>query len=532
MIIKNIFIPERTNSRFLFPHTALGLEIGKSAFVATKVTATGTHAIVLEFFHEDVHKKDDENIDKSLTIALDILLKKIGSRTKAHLSLPNYVVVYKELTLPFLDVRKIRQTLAFELEQHIPFSINDVVFDFIVTNHDLKAQKTTIFVAIAQKKDIKYFVQLLENVDIDVENITTDLFSLLGLYQAHPNYKNRTEPIAIIDIGLAYTSIAYIDGQAPRAMRSVNLGLHSIAKNISVQTEEEQAVIIQNLIHSGVTNNNTKAGLGEFIEQLKFTLNAFATQTGTTAKSAILVTRSTKIKQLDALLEKELGISVRYFDIDELTHAGVLVLKKPLTSVPNINYLSLGAAFPFGMAGSFDLLASYAPAREMVVVRNQIIAAGILVLGLFGLLCGNWYMQYRNMSQQSTRIKRSITSTLTDKFRLEKKRSYKEAIEAAQEKIGREESIWSGFSKESRTSFLQYLQELSTTIDREATNLALKKVILEKDAVTLIGQVGGLNELKVFEQALENSRMFRPTTRLQDQTFEVKLSIRGAQVTT
>jgi len=94
-------------------------------------------------------------------------------------------------------------------------------------------------------------------------------------------------------------------------------------------------------------------------------------------------------------------------------------------------------------------------------------------------------------------------------------------------KLDEEEAIWEGFAGKFKYSFLKYLQDLCVRIDREGIGLDLKKLIMNKENTTLIGQVRDYKALKTFEEELNESKLFKLISVPQKPKFEVKLIIKN-----
>ena len=59
-MIKDVFIPEKIGSYYVFPQRVLGFDIGKTHVYATQLYLRGTHITIEKFFQE--HIEADTNI--------------------------------------------------------------------------------------------------------------------------------------------------------------------------------------------------------------------------------------------------------------------------------------------------------------------------------------------------------------------------------------------------------------------------------------------------------------------------------------
>lgn len=94
-------------------------------------------------------------------------------------ALPSSLVATHLLSLPFGDMRKVEQTLPFELEEAIPFELDEVVFDYQVLSRE--PSQTTLLVAVVRKEAVKSTLELLAKVGVDPGTLTFSAASLMHL---------------------------------------------------------------------------------------------------------------------------------------------------------------------------------------------------------------------------------------------------------------------------------------------------------------------------------------------------------------
>lgn len=533
-MIKNIFLPERIDNNFLFGQKYLGLEISKAALAGTKIYVSGKKATIDDFYHEPIIKNENEENDQSIINAIQKLLEKAGASCQIKLSVPNYQVIFKEMTLPFLAEDKIRQVLPFELEPNIPFAIVDVAFDFIITRQDKEKKETTILVSIIQKKDLNYYIDLLQKAGVPLKAITIDVFALYGLYCIHPDYGHLQEAVSLIDLGFNYTTVTYIYHQQLFTIRSINYGINTIAKNIAETLKKKPSEILEEIIRFGFAPTNNKAydnalqkELTNLFNQIDFTFNAFASQIASYSqiKKIIAISRGTKIKDFDIQIKENLGIPAEFFDSHKLLSLKNLAAKAPLNNVPMQNLLSFGAAYPFSSTGFFDLLKYQETEQDEKLLKKQVIAAFMMFILFFGTLIGYSWMQRSQLGKKINNAKKTALAELQREFDVVEN-NLTAAVDSAQTKLNDLETIWGGFSGTFRHSFLKDLQELSILIDREGIGLDLKKLIMNKKNIIMNGQVRDYKALTTFEEELNESKLFKLASSVPQETkFEIKLII-------
>lgn len=531
-MIRQLFLPDRIGDLFIGTHTYVGIELTKTAVIATKIQVSGRAVMVTDLYQELITKTDEEDWEVCAVRALVHLNEKIGPVTDIRLAIPNNVVIFKELTVPFIDADKIRQILPFELEQHIPFSIADVAFDFIITAQDAVQKKAQIFVGIVQKKDVSYYLSLFERAHVELARITVDLFALYTMWLVHSDYAQHKASI-LIDINAQFSTVAYLKEQQLCAVRLLAQGTNSFAKAVAERIKRNPAAVMEQLVRFGVEQTDdaefdqaVTAELMILCEPIKVTLDAFAMQIPTfePVHYGVVLVRGAYFKGLDKRLQEVLGITITFFESANLFTTAVLKIRPALPVVTSLQVLSLGAVYPFGRASSFDLLSAYETKKSEVIIARQFIAALILFVTVFGLLIGVGYWRYVHARTYVRRARQAAMQQLNTEFNVSEQ-DLTSAVNTAEQELSTREATWEGFSSAQRNLFLRYLQELCVKIDRAGIGLQLKKLTMTKKSITLIGQVRDYPALKTFEKELESSSLFKLVSIPQEPSFDITLVI-------
>ena len=136
------------------PEKILGLDINEDFISAVQVrsglkgyqiTACGSVMI-----------QEDQGPDD----ALKDLFDRMDLKSDAFVaSIPGENVSYRNLQMPFRDPKKIRQTLSFEIEGMVPFSIEDLIVDFLING---QADQSEILAASVTKDYISEYLSRLQ----------------------------------------------------------------------------------------------------------------------------------------------------------------------------------------------------------------------------------------------------------------------------------------------------------------------------------------------------------------------------------
>jgi Tfp pilus assembly PilM family ATPase len=92
---------------------------------------------------------------------------------------PGEKVSFHTLALPFSDRKKIAQTIAFEIESVVPFDLEDIVFDYVVTPGP--AGGADVQVAVVRRDDLRALLGVLAEVGVDPKVVDLDAGCYLQL---------------------------------------------------------------------------------------------------------------------------------------------------------------------------------------------------------------------------------------------------------------------------------------------------------------------------------------------------------------
>lgn len=141
--------------------------------------------------------------------------------------------------LPALGDNDIQELVTFEAQQHIPFPISEVAWDWQLIDNQ-GAEKEVAIVAI-KKNILNEIDESIESTGLISKNVESAQFALANcFYHAYPDY---TEPTLIIDSGAKSTSLIYIEGKRI-FIRSVNVSgvntTSAISKEYNVDFAEAE----------------------------------------------------------------------------------------------------------------------------------------------------------------------------------------------------------------------------------------------------------------------------------------------------
>jgi hypothetical protein len=145
------------------------------------------------------------------------------------------------------------------------------------------------------------------------------------------------------------------------------------------------------------------------------------------------------------------------------------------------------------------------------------------MLLLFSILGLRFYFQRRSLVNEAVASERETVAALKARFPDIESTQLVRVIEDASEELKREETTWFAFSSRSRASMLKILLELKTKIDKDALGFLVTKLTITEDSLIIKATVKDHNALKLLEQALRTSTLFKSIEPQTDIDFEMKI---------
>lgn len=530
-MIKNILLPEKIGSYYLFSKRIVGIDIGKTDISATVVRANGSSLIIEQSIEIGLETSNGADYTERTIATLKEIMVKIGKVQEIRTALPSSVVVFKELKLPFTTHEKIALVINFEVEPLLPFPLHDAVVDFIIIKQNTEEQSSQVLVAAVQKQHIVKHLELLALADIAPDTVTVDLFSLYALYQAIPEYEQSHATIALIDLGLSSTRIAYIDNGQLRLIRTLSKGMVHLAKSVGDALGITVSQAMDHMMRFGISTtdwpeygNAMTTSCTAFWEDIRFTLTSF-TLHGTpehSIKKLLLLGPGAQLKGLCPFVSELITIPCEIFDTQKINTIAHVQTKNRQT-IPQSCIMSTAIALPLALTESFNLRKGELAASNRALLYAQCITLFILSLLLLGTLFTYSYLQTSRLQQEIESSEEQAVEALKDKFKnsvTQETTDLEDALQQANEELAREEKTWFAFSSQSPALFLQYLLELTNRIDKESLELNLEKITITDGSMTLKGRVKNFSALTTLERELKQSKLFSQIEPQKDIKFD------------
>lgn len=206
--------------------TVWGLDISASAIKGVRMRLDGERIQILEAdivpFEGEAPTTDAPGRDRRIWQALQRFTTSHQlRREKVVVGLPGSIFLVRPVSVVQVGDRSEGELVRFELEQHIPFGLDAVLWDYELFENPDPASRERDGLVFAMKKEVlnNYFLSL-STVKIDPSMVQA---APLALYNFIRYEIDLTQPTLVADIGAGNTNLLAIQGSR-YWMRTLNVG--------------------------------------------------------------------------------------------------------------------------------------------------------------------------------------------------------------------------------------------------------------------------------------------------------------------
>ena len=204
----------------------LGIDIGTSSIKAVEIDSAFGRFEIYEYHDHPI--LPGEEIGPALQRMIMGLAKKPD---KIISSLRTSQVTFRNLQLPTKDRKAILAGVTFELDDELPFSLEQAVFDYSI----LSQSKSGVYLHVAAtlKKYIGSEIEKWRSFGVDPDILTTESWAYRAFLNRSVAAPQQEEPIVVVQIGQDKTSLYAHWRGAPIVSREIAWGGRDLTLAIS-----------------------------------------------------------------------------------------------------------------------------------------------------------------------------------------------------------------------------------------------------------------------------------------------------------
>jgi type IV pilus assembly protein PilM len=343
----------------------IGLDIGSTAVRAAEVVLGGDQASLVRAAQVPlasgaVQSGEVRDVE-AVAQAVRELWGRGGFKThQATMGVGNQRVVVREITVPALPPKEMKQSLPFQVQDLIPIPVDDAVLDYDVLEEleQEGARMMRLLVVAAQRQMINQMVDCAIRAKVDPVGVDLVPFALIrsvGQDEGLGLEESDLGGEAIVDVGADVTNICVHERGVARFVRILPSGGRDVtvamATSLGIPEEDAEALKrgqpVEGAPPATEVEGIRRTRVANLVDEIRSSLDFYRAQTPGAEVSRVLVTGGGSklpglVELLDERVDAQVGrghafakIAVR-LDMDEETMADA----EPLLAV------SLGLALP------------------------------------------------------------------------------------------------------------------------------------------------------------------------------------------
>jgi type IV pilus assembly protein PilM len=290
-------------------HTVVGLDLGSHTVKAVVVRMGLRGSEVVGFDTEPVPAVEaGQSVDRAVIDAAGRLVKRLGpALDTVHCAVAGESAYLETVMLPAGASRRLEQVLRFELDEALPYDIEDAVFDHVELGRT--GDEVRLLAAVVPLKRARDLIEGLADQGIDPREI--------GVAPLVYRIETGEEPaadevVAVIDLGHRRTNVAVL-GDDVRTVRTILRGGRDLTERLAkvgrISAAEAETYKLRDGL-AGKVGEVLREGLRPLVREIRQTLKGHLASGGKRVSRVHICGGGALMKGVDSYLADEIGVTV------------------------------------------------------------------------------------------------------------------------------------------------------------------------------------------------------------------------------
>ncbi|MFO1462563.1 MAG: pilus assembly protein PilM [bacterium] len=395
------------------PQTVLGIDLGSYSVKIAQVERGFGEFKLSHFYEVPLVAEEVLTYEQSASAALTKFFQENSINYDACVvSLPGTLASFRSLTMPFGNIKKIDQTLEFELETLIPFDIEEVLFDYTVLSNS--PQESKVLAAYVKEADFKRFLGQIQTSGVDPRYVGVDTIDLS--YLSFPGFLPPEGQYALLDLGHQKSNLMILEGNKIKGLRCFSWGGHhitkAIAKALDLPYEKAEAwkhgkaQVAASSEDPGL--QAVHAAVEDLQQQIKQTLFAFYESGEKPLEALYLSGGTSRLQGLDTFFSSRLNINVSQLDVLDDAFTELHDREGARHVIPTAFAEALRAVYPNKGAKINFRRGDYAYKKDIEQLGGTLKRVGIVAASVAALAIGYFIIAYMTLSSQVDKMNKGV----------------------------------------------------------------------------------------------------------------------------
>ena len=249
--------------------------------------------------------------------------KKIPAK-KVKLSIKSPSCLVRYFPFPKMDKGKLKQALFYEMSKFIPFSPDEVYYDFFILK-EISPSEILILLAVVKKDFLDPILEIFKEAKLKIDEINLDSICLTNLFLNNYNDSDRINA-CILDIGYSFTTMTILNKGVPFLTRDVNfntkdvLQIISRIKNLSLSEVEKW---LSTLEDNSEFLELTRDSISNLCKEIKNSFDYFEVNKGEPIDRLYLSGGLISTKNIEQIFTNYVGIEASVLKVADNLHKNI-----------------------------------------------------------------------------------------------------------------------------------------------------------------------------------------------------------------
>lgn len=309
----------------------IGLDIGSYSIKAVEIVNTFKSYEISNFYENVIPQVEELDPDIVIPACMEQLFRENNLKADRIITaMPGQYISSRIMAFNFADPRKIAAAVMSEIEDIVPFNMDDMIVDHQVLGS--MNGKTAVLVVMTRKNFLRAFLEHLQRIHIDPKLVDIDSLAFYNLSSYMDS--DPTKCIGMVDVGHEKTSVCIVQGGVLRMFRSINLGGRYLSEFLArdLETDFTEAQRTKHRVSRLICDADAGTDLSgdeklvaermtlasnAIVKELGRTLYAFKTWEKSPVTQVYLSGGTSRIKNFGMYLQEQLEVPVSINRIDQ-----------------------------------------------------------------------------------------------------------------------------------------------------------------------------------------------------------------------
>ncbi|MBN1522239.1 MAG: type IV pilus assembly protein PilM, partial [Candidatus Aureabacteria bacterium] len=134
--------------------------------------------------------------------------------------------IVRHVELPKMTIQELKSSLRYQADLHIPFNLDEAYYDahILEDKENLPENKMRVIIVAIKRKDAEEVVDIITKAGYSIDLLSVDSVALFNAFNYGLTDNEKSEIIALVDIGASKTNINIIDKGESALCREIKYG--------------------------------------------------------------------------------------------------------------------------------------------------------------------------------------------------------------------------------------------------------------------------------------------------------------------